>query len=203
MLKKEFLFKLILIGSSNVGKTSIIKQLISQEFNDNFISTIGVHFYTKKLFIDDKKIEFLIFDTAGIEKFKSVTKNYYKNCNNCIIVFDVTDKQSFEDVFEWFKFYKENCSNENNKIFLFGNKIDKKFERSVNAEEIDDFCKRNNLIYYETSAKDGKNINDVFKNIGKKLIEDVNDGKNIEKENNNNLNLNNEKNDENEKLFCC
>ena len=198
MSKKEFLFKLILIGSSNVGKTSIIKQLTSQEFNDNFISTIGVHFYTKKLFIDDKKIEFLIFDTAGIEKFKSVTKNYYKNCNVCIIVFDVTDKQSFEDVFEWFKFYKENCSKENNKIFLFGNKIDKKFERSVNAEEIDDFCKRNNLIYYETSAKDGKNINDVFKNVGKKLIENVNDGN--EKENN--INLNNEKNEE-IKIFCC
>ena len=62
MLKKEFLFKLILIGSSNVGKTSIIKQLTSNEFNDNFISTINVHFYTKNLFLNDKKIEFLIFD---------------------------------------------------------------------------------------------------------------------------------------------
>ena len=81
---------------------------------------------------------------------------------------------------------------------MFGNKIDKKFERSVNAEEIDDFCKRNNLIYYETSAKDGKNINDVFKNVGKKLIENVNDGN--EKENN--INLNNEKNEE-IKFFCC
>jgi len=133
-----------------------------------------------------------------IEKFKSVTKNYYKNCNVCIIVFDVTDKQSFEDVFEWFEFYKENCSNENNnKIFLFGNKIDKKFERSVNANDVDDFCKKNNLIYYETSAKDGKNINDVFKNVGMKLIENVNDGN--EKEN---LNLNDEKNEE-IKFFCC
>ena len=197
------LFKLILIGSSNVGKTSIIKQLTSNEFNDNFISTIGVHFYTKNLLIDDKKIQFLIWDTAGVEKFKSVTKNYYKTSNVCIIVFDVTDKQSFEDVFEWLNFYKEYCCENNNKIFLFGNKIDKNLERSVNAEDVDDFYKRNNLIYYETSAKDGKNINDVFKNIGKKLIEDVNDGKNIEKENNNNLNLNNEKNDENEKLFCC
>ena len=204
MSKKEFLFKLILIGSSNVGKTSIIKQLISQEFNDNFISTIGVHFYTKKLFINDKKIEFLIWDTAGLEKFKSVTKNYYKTSNVCIIVFDVTDKQSFEDVFEWLNFYKENCNENNNKIFLFGNKIDKNLERSVNAEDIDDFCKRNNLIYYETSAKDGKNINDVFRNVGKKLIEEINDDrKNIEKENNNNINLNNEKNEENEKFFCC
>ena len=135
------LFKLILIGSSNVGKTSIIKQLTSQEFNDNFISTIGVHFYTKNLIIDDKKIEFLIFDTAGIEKFKSITKNYYKNCNVCIIVFDVTDKQSFEDVFEWFKFYKENCSNENNKIFLFGNKIDKKFELLLMRKKLMIFVK--------------------------------------------------------------
>ena len=198
------LFKLILIGSSNVGKTSIIKQLTSQEFNDNFISTIGVHFYTKNLIIDDKKIEFLIWDTAGLEKFKSVTKNYYKTSNVCIIVFDVTDKQSFEDVFEWLNFYKENCNENNNKIFLFGNKIDKNLERSVNVEDVDDFCKRNNLIYYETSAKDGKNINDVFKNIGKKLIEEFNDdGKNIEKENNNNLNLNNKQNEENEKFFCC
>lgn len=195
------LFKLILIGSSNVGKTSIIKQLTSQEFNDNFISTIGVHFYTKNLIINDKKIEFLIWDTAGVEKFKSVTKNYYKTSN--IIVFDVTDKQSFEDVFEWLNFYKENCNENNNKIFLFGNKIDKNLERSVNAEDVDDFCKRNNLIYYETSAKDGKNINDVFRNVGKKLIEEFNDGKNIEKENNNNLNLNNKQNEENEKFFCC
>ena len=195
------LFKLILIGSSNVGKTSIIKQLTSHEFNDNFISTIGVHFYTKNLLIDDKKIQFLIWDTAGVEKFKSVTKNYYKTSNVCIIVFDVTDKQSFEDVFEWLNFYKENCNENNNKIFLFGNKIDKNLERSVNAEDVDDFCKRNNLIYYETSAKDGKNINDVFKNVGMKLIEEFNDGN--EKENNNNLNLNNKQNEENEKFFCC
>ena len=118
-----------------------------------------------------------------------------------MIVFDVTDKQSFEDVFEWLNFYKEYCCENNNKIFLFGNKIDKKFERSVNANDVDDFCKKNNLIYYETSAKDGKNINDVFKNVGMKLIEEFNDGN--EKENNNNLNLNNKQNEENEKFFCC
>ena len=100
-------------------------------------------------------------------------------------------------------FYKENCSEINNKIFLFGNKI----ERSVDVEEIDDFCVRNILVYYETRAKDGKNINDVFKKAGIKLIENVNeiDGKIFqnEKKNNENLMYKIINNENDEKIFNC
>ena len=220
MSKKEYkyLFKIILIGSSNVGKTSIIKHYISNDFSENYQSTIGIDFYTKNLIIDENTIKLQIWDTAGLEKFRSLTKNYYKGCHACIIVFDVTNRNSFEDVFEWMNFYKENCNNNNyenanNNIILIGNKIDKTFERCVDAEDVENFCMRNNLVYYETSAKDGQNINKVFKIIGNKLYEGFKDGvvegKVFESENYNKDNLmyssiiNNKENEKKKKFKYC
>jgi Ras-related protein Rab-1A len=205
--KYDYIFKLILIGSSGVGKTSILQRYIQKIFNDDYTCTIGVDFFMKSMKIDDKLIKLQLWDTAGTEKFKSITTGYYRGANAAFIVFDLTSRKSFESVSEWIEnYYKYSNPDYERHVILIGNKSDLKNERIITEDEIDDFVKLNKIKYFETSAKNGENIDESFLFIADKLMKDADEKGILYNEKSGNINDQNLKNnavDINGGNRCC
>ena len=190
--KYEYIFKIILIGSSSVGKSSILQRYIQKIFNESYSCTIGVDFFMKSLDIGDKSIKMQLWDTAGTEKFRSITTGYYRGANAAFIVFDLTSKQSFECLNEWIEnYYKYSDPNSEKNVVLIGNKCDLVDRREITQEEIDKFIKDNNIMYYETSAKTGQNIDECFYFIAEKLVKEFENKKNEEEKRTNLINNDN------------
>ena len=186
--KYDYIFKLILIGSSGVGKSSILQRYIQKLFNAEYTCTIGVDFFMKTINIRDKSIKLQLWDTAGTQKFKSITTGYYRGANAAFVVFDLTSKSSFDSVSDWIEnYYKYSNPDSEKHVILIGNKSDLKENREVTQEQIDNFTLNNKIKYFETSAKNGENIEECFYFIAEKLMNDLEE-KGIE----NNIN---EKND--------
>jgi small GTP-binding protein len=165
--------KVVLIGNSGVGKTSIINQYISDEFNDEQITTTGSTFCTKIMKFEEKnaEISFEIWDTAGQEKYRCLTKIFYKNASIIILVYDITRKDSFEDIKNyWFNEIKES-SNENIILAIVGNKSDLINEEEVNENEVRNYAEEKGMFFYSTSAKMKEGINELFNNVGLKFLE--------------------------------
>ncbi len=162
-------FKLILLGESSVGKTSIIKRLTTNEFSDISISTMGNNFTEKILEINDIKIKFEIWDTSGQEKFKSIATNFLRTTDGAFLVFDITQRITFDNIKKWLNDVKEN--NEEVKIIILGNKSDLKHNREVKQDSINAFLEKNNFKYFETSAKNGTYIEEAFKAMADLLME--------------------------------
>ena len=172
--KYDYIFKLILIGSSGVGKSSILKRYIQKIFEEEYTCTIGVDFLMKSLNISNKSIKLQLWDTAGTEKFKSITTGYYRGANAAFVVFDLTYKSSFESVSEWIQnYYKYSNPDSEKYVIWIGNKSDLKEKREISEEEIYDFAKNNKIKYFETSAKNGENIDECFYFIAEKLMKDL------------------------------
>ena len=170
--KYNYIFKIILIGNSNVGKSSILKRYIQKVFDDNYSCTIGVDFFMKSITIGEKTIKLQLWDTAGTEKYRSITTGYYRGANAALVVFDLTSKKSFTALNEWIQnYYKYSNPDSVKNVVIIGNKCDLTESREVTEEEINDFIKDNNITYFETSAKDGKNIDECFNHMAQKLIE--------------------------------
>ena len=131
--------KIIILGASEVGKTSILDRYFKDEFRENRLSTIGVDFQTKYFKFDSKKIKVNYTDTAGQEKFRAISVNYLKAANGVILVFDITKEETFEALEEWLKYLKENNKLELKKI-LIGNKLDLENERQVKKEDAQKFA---------------------------------------------------------------
>ena len=205
--KYDYIFKLILIGSSGVGKTSILQRYIQKIFNDDYTCTIGVDFFMKSMKIDDKLIKLQLWDTAGTEKFKSITTGYYRGANAAFIVFDLTSRKSFESVSEWIEnYYKYSNPDYERHVILIGNKSDLKNERIITENEIDDFVKLNKIKYFETSAKNGENIDESFLFIAEQLMKDADEKGILYNEKSGNINDQNLKNnavDINGGNRCC
>ena len=205
--KYDYIFKLILIGSSGVGKTSILQRYIQKIFNDDYTCTIGVDFFMKSMKIDDKLIKLQLWDTAGTEKFKSITTGYYRGANAAFIVFDLTSRKSFESVSEWIEnYYKFSNPDYERHVILIGNKSDLKNERIITEDEIDDFVKLNKIKYFETSAKNGENIDECFLFIAEQLMKDADEKGILYNEKSGNINDQNLKNnavDINGGNRCC
>ena len=169
--KYEFIFKIILIGNSGVGKSSILQRYIQKVFDENYSCTIGVDFFMKSLNIGEKSIKLQLWDTAGTEKFRSITTGYYRGANAAFVVFDLTSKKSFNALNEWIQnYYKYSNPDSEKNVVLIGNKSDLIEEREITEEEINNFVKDNNIKYFETSAKDGKNVDECFYYISEKLM---------------------------------
>ena len=167
----EYIFKLIVIGNSGVGKSSILQRYIQKVFKESYSSTIGVDFFMKSINIGDKSIKLQLWDTAGTEKFRSITTGYYRGADAAFVVFDLTSKPSFKNLNEWIEsYYKYSNPDVEKNVVLIGNKCDLVEERKVTQEEIETFIKDNNIIYFETSAKDGKNIDESFYHIAEILM---------------------------------
>ena len=169
---ETFLFKYIIIGDSFVGKSKILLRYTNNTYNENFVITIGAEFGAKTIIIDDQEIRIQIWDTAGMENFKSITRSYYKNSICALIVYDISNKDSFKNVLNWI----EDCkvfSPKNILLVLIGNKSDLNEKRQVSIEEGKKVADENNMIFFETSAKDNVNINEVFLKSAQKILENI------------------------------
>jgi small GTP-binding protein len=168
----EISCKVVLIGNSGVGKTSIINQYITNVFNEEQLTTTGATYSTKKLLIESKKktISFEIWDTAGQEKYRSLTKMFYKDSSIVIMVYDITNEESFNDIKNyWFEEVINNI-NENVIMAIVGNKNDLIENEKVNEEEVKNFANEKGMHYAFISAKMKNGIDELFKDIGKKFL---------------------------------
>ena len=170
MYKKDIkTFTIALLGDSGVGKDTIINIYNDKQFDDNIASTLGMRFSYKEMIVNKKdKIILKLVDTVGQEKYRSLAKSYFKNIDAVLFVFSMDDKDSFDTIKDWMELFKSNNAKEGEiPKYLVGNKndLEKKFEQSL----IDEFAKENNIPYISTSAKDNNNIDELFKEIGKKL----------------------------------
>ena len=170
--KKQMIdIKLILLGDISVGKSSIIGRYIDNSFSDDYQCTLQVEMKTKIIDIDlDTRVKINIWDTVGQEKFRNLTKQYYRNCQGAIIVFDLTRKDSFDGVQKWIDDLED--YNANIPILIVGNKSDLIKEREVNNDDIEMLVK-NKYKYYDVSAKNGSNISLAFDKIRSEIIEDI------------------------------
>ena len=163
-------YKIVIIGDINVGKTSILSRFRYGSFEPAYMPTLGIDFFTKNLFYEDKTIRLILWDTAGQERFRSLIPSYLKNADCIIIVSDITNKESFNSLNRWLNDAKENTV-EGTIFVICANKIDLKDKRNVTEEEINDYIKKNDLIYVECSAKNGEGIKDLFNIVAKNLGE--------------------------------
>ncbi|XP_008429973.1 ras-related protein Rab-13 isoform X1 [Poecilia reticulata] len=161
--KYDFLFKLLLIGDSGVGKTCLIIRFAEDNFNSTYISTIGIDFKVKTIEVDGKKVKLQVWDTAGQERFKTITTAYYRGAMGIILVYDITDEKSFENIQNWMKSIKENASAGVSQM-LIGNKCDIEPKRKVSKETGEKLAKDHGIRFFETSAKSSINVEEVSHN---------------------------------------
>lgn len=162
----DYIFKLVIIGDSGVGKSSLTRRYIENTYSDSFHPTIGVEFGTKKMKINNKFIKLQIWDTAGQEKYKSITSAYYRGTRAVFIIYDITEKSSFDNVDNWISSVKS-CTDKDVLVVMIGNKSDLSHLRKVSLSDAKSKAENNDILYYETSAKDGSNIEYVFEVLGK------------------------------------
>ena len=169
MESSEMMFKIIIIGNSSTGKTKIIDRYLKNNFEDNSIPTLGFQMNKKEFQIEQDKITVQIWDTAGQEKYNSLTSSYYKNAKGALVVYDITDKGSFNKIEKLVDDLK-NGSDKNIYIILVGNKNDLEDQRKVTKEEGEKFAQEHNYIFHEISAKTGEGFSELFY---KKIFEQI------------------------------
>eukprot|EP01121_Diplochlamys_sp_Union-15-3_P015267 TRINITY_DN5011_c0_g3_i2.p1 TRINITY_DN5011_c0_g3~~TRINITY_DN5011_c0_g3_i2.p1 ORF type:complete len:209 (-),score=47.53 TRINITY_DN5011_c0_g3_i2:45-671(-) len=166
----DHLFKLLLIGDSGVGKSSLLLRFADNTFTESFISTIGVDFKLRTIEIEGLKVKLQLWDTAGQERFRTITSSYYRGAQGVIVVFDVTKKDTFNNVVKWLQ-ELERYASEDVKKLLVGNKIDLT-PREVTPEEAKELAQKLGLDYVETSAKTSSNVEEAFSRLAKMIKED-------------------------------
>mmetsp|Transcript_35632 Transcript_35632/g.92891 ORF Transcript_35632/g.92891 Transcript_35632/m.92891 type:complete len:226 (-) Transcript_35632:359-1036(-) len=167
----DSLFKLVLIGDSGVGKTSILTRFAENTFQESFISTVGVDFRVRTLNVKGRAVKLQIWDTAGQERFRTITSAYYRGADGIVVVFDLTNEESFDHVETWFDEIERYCSSSVSKIII-GNKHDLDDQRQVTAEQAKEFAARVSSPYIETSAKTDKAVEDAFMAMASSILEE-------------------------------
>ena len=164
--------RIALLGNSSVGKSSIIRRFVDNKFDDNYMSTLGVDYFDKKVIIKNKTINVQIQDTSGEERFRSIATSYYKNVDGIIFVFDVTNKESFK---EGIKYWLTECDNQMGeyKRILVGNKIDLKDMIAIKKETMEKFAEDKGMKCFETSAKEGTNVDIIFQELVELILMDL------------------------------
>lgn len=161
----DFIFKIVLLGDSGVGKSNLVFRFTKNEFNKDSKSTIGVEFATKTVQIeDDKLVKAQIWDTAGQERYRSIASSYYRGAVGALLVYDVTDRNSFNHVPMWLKEVEENAEMDC-LIMLVGNKMDLHEQRTVFVRDGRSFARKNGLAFIETSALDATGVDTAFQRI--------------------------------------
>ena len=174
--------KIIFCGDAGVGKTSIINSIMGQKFSEDYEPSIGVDFFSKTIRYKGRLIKLQIWDSAGQEKFKSLIPNYIRGSSLIFLIFDVSNKLSYDHLTDWLKFITD--IENNSVVIIVGNKIDLKDKREVNNEDAEKFCKENKYEYFEVSAKEGTNINNMLYNsIAGLPVFNVINGESLPKEN--------------------
>ena len=167
----DHLFKLLTIGDSGVGKTSLLLRFCDDSFSESYITTVGVDFRFKSVEIDGKLVKLQVWDTAGQERFRTITTAYYKGAHGIVLVYDITDKKTYKQITTtWLETVKQNTTN-NGEMVLIGNKSDMAELRQVSQEEGSHFATCNNMPFFECSAKTGYNVDEAFIAIANNLMD--------------------------------
>ena len=155
----QYIFKYIIVGNPSVGKSCLLERFLNNKYSNEYNLTVGVEFGAKTIKLQNgSAIKLQIWDTAGQENFKSITRGYYRSAAVAIIVFDISDRQSFLDIETWLKECKIN-GNQQMTLVLVGNKSDLENQRQVSYEQGKKFSEDNGMVYFETSAKISTNVN--------------------------------------------
>ncbi|ARF09964.1 Ras family GTPase [Indivirus ILV1] len=172
----NYIYKVIVVGDSGVGKSNIVNRFINNTFTNDAKSTIGIDFQVKTLDLGPETIKIQIWDTAGQERFRSIHRSYYKYSSGIIIVFDLTNRQSFEHIEKWIEEIEKSVDNnlKNIKFLLVGNKSDLVEKRKVYDNDIKTLYGKFDFVYVETSAKNNIGIKYGFYELAKKIHEDKN-----------------------------
>jgi small GTP-binding protein len=172
-MSAKYIIKIVTLGDTEVGKTSIVYRYFENKFNESILSTIGIDFKTKYIKVRDASVKVVIWDTAGQEKFRNIAKQYYQGANGVLLVFDVSDRKSFERIEYWLQEIKENNKIDSMYIVIVANKIDLINKRVVTREEAEKYAEKNNISYFEVSAKTGEGVAEMFNNITKGTIDKI------------------------------
>jgi len=175
MASYDHLFKYIIIGPSGVGKSCLLLQFTDKRFHNEHDLTIGVEFGTRMMTIDGKQIKLQIWDTAGQESFRSITRSYYRGAHGALLVYDITRRETFIHLKGWLQEVREHSSKAMI-IMLIGNKSDLEHKRAVTYEEGKAFAEECNLVFLETSAKTAANVETAFLETAKSIYEKIKSG---------------------------
>mmetsp|Transcript_6096 Transcript_6096/g.12744 ORF Transcript_6096/g.12744 Transcript_6096/m.12744 type:complete len:217 (+) Transcript_6096:101-751(+) len=167
-----YLFKYIIIGDTGVGKSCLLLQFTDKRFQPVHDLTIGVEFGARMVTIDNKQVKLQIWDTAGQESFRSITRSYYRGAAGALLVYDITRRDTFKHLSRWLEEARQH-SQSNMVIMLIGNKNDLEHRRAVSTEEGRAFAEQNGLIFLETSAKTAYNVEQAFVNTAEKIHENI------------------------------
>ena len=185
MVEKEPpLYKILLLGDATVGKTCFLLRYTDDTFLDLHMATIGLDYRLKTMILENHKIvKVQLWDTAGQDKFRAITRNYYKGARGIILIYDVTNIKSYENIKKWINEIKEEIS-EKVSIVLIANKIDNEPERKISREQGEKLAKDNDVTFFEASAKTGEGVNESVFYLVQKIVETdpeiKNKGKNLE-----------------------
>ena len=163
-----FSYKFIIIGASGVGKTALLKRLVEDSFSSDSQSTIGVEFDSTVIEVDNQQIKLQIWDTAGQERFHSIAKAYFRNAVGVILVFDLSERKTFDQVNMWLNEVHSLCD-PNAICILVGNKSDLVDSRIISVSEAETYAQRRNLTYLETSALSGENVRNAFVSVATQI----------------------------------
>uniref|UniRef100_A0A0D6QWL5 Uncharacterized protein n=1 Tax=Araucaria cunninghamii TaxID=56994 RepID=A0A0D6QWL5_ARACU len=170
-----YLFKYIIIGDTGVGKSCLLLQFTDKRFQPVHDLTIGVEFGARMIMIDNKPIKLQIWDTAGQESFRSITRSYYRGAAGALLVYDITRRETFNHLATWLEDARQHAT-ANMTIMLIGNKCDLGHRRAVSFEEGQQFAKEHGLIFMETSAKTSQNVEEAFINTASEIYHKIQDG---------------------------
>lgn len=172
--RKKVLLKVIILGDSGVGKTSLMNQYVNKKFTNQYKATIGADFLTKEVMVDERLVTMQIWDTAGQERFQSLGVAFYRGADCCVLVFDVTVAKTFETLDSWrdeFLIQASPRDPENFPFVVLGNKIDLE-GRAISQKRAMSWCQgKNGIPYFETSAKDSTNVEQAFQTIAKNALQ--------------------------------
>ena len=204
-VKEDYKLKVVVVGDSGVGKTNLIKRFISNTYNPNTKATVGVEFLSKSYKINNQVFKIEIWDTAGQERYKSITAAYYKGAKGALIVYDITQKESFENINKWMSEVRDKSAKDL-KIMIVGNKTDLENERQVSTDDALERAKELESPVMEASALDGNNVKAAFYDLLKEMYKEIKKKIDIVE----NQNAGGEKdgvqlntNEEKEKKGCC
>lgn len=171
----DYLFKILLIGDSGVGKSCLLLRFADDTYTESYISTIGVDFKIRTIDLDGKTIKLQIWDTAGQERFRSVTRSYYRGAAGALLVYDITSRDSYNHISSWLADARS-LANPDIVIILVGNKSDLEAEREVTFLEASRFAQENDLMFLETSALSGVGVSEVFLKCGRQILSKIDSG---------------------------
>ncbi|KAK7096118.1 ras-related protein Rab-11B-like [Littorina saxatilis] len=160
----DYIWKVVLVGDSGVGKTNLLSRFTRNEFNAESKSTIGVEFATRNVNIKGKMVRAQIWDTAGQERYRAITSVYYRGAVGALVVYDITKSQTFHNLDKWLEELKEHAES-SARIMLVGNKTDLKHLRAITMDDGRALAEKNNFSFTETSALDSTNVGEAFNNL--------------------------------------